>query len=305
MTTTTTGRPTTSCFAKHRGPGRLQRASCARGWTRSSPGVILRRRTTGGPRRSPWAAFVVPRESRSDFDFMSGAQPRLRVSVMRVLVVEDDKKIASFVSRGLKEAGYAVDVADRGDDGLHVGLNNGYDVAVVDLMLPGLDGLNVIERWRAQKVKMPVLILSAKRSVDDRVKGLQAGSDDYLTKPFAFSELLARIQALVRRATQTAEPTSLTYADLTVDLLSREVTRGGRKIELQAREFSLLEYLLRNAGRVVSKTMILEHVWDYAFDPKTNVIDVLVSRLRSKIDRDFDRKLIHTMRGFGYVLKAR
>jgi two-component system, OmpR family, response regulator len=153
---------------------------------------------------------------------------------MRVLVVEDDKKIASFVSRGLKEAGYAVDVADRGDDGLHAGLNNGYDVAVVDLMLPGLDGLNVIERWRAQKVKMPVLILSAKRSVDDRVKGLQAGSDDYLTKPFAFSELLARIQALVRRATQTAEPASLTYADLTVDLLSREVTRGGRRIELQA-----------------------------------------------------------------------
>ena len=150
---------------------------------------------------------------------------------------------------------------------------------------------------------MPVLILSAKRSVDDRVKGLQVGGDDYLTKPFAFSELLARIQALVRRATQTAEPTTLTYGDLTVDLLSREVTRGGQRIELQAREFSLLEYLLRNAGRVVSKTMILEHVWDYAFDPKTNVIDVLVSRLRSKIDRDFDRKLIHTMRGFGYVLK--
>ena len=222
---------------------------------------------------------------------------------MRVLVVEDDQKIASFVSRGLKEAGYAVDVADRGDDGLHFGLNNSYDMAVVDLMLPGLDGLNVIERWRAQKVKMPVLILSAKRSVDDRVKGLQVGGDDYLTKPFAFSELLARIQALVRRSTQTAEPTTLNYADLTVDLLSREVTRGGQKIELQAREFSLLEYLLRNAGRVVSKTMILEHVWDYAFDPKTNVIDVLVSRLRSKIDRDFEQKLIHTMRGFGYVLK--
>jgi heavy metal response regulator len=222
---------------------------------------------------------------------------------MRVLVLEDDKKIASFVSRGLKEAGHAVDVAERGDDGLQLGLHNHYDVAIVDLMLPGLDGLGVIERWRAQKVKTPVIILSAKRSVDDRVKGLQVGGDDYLTKPFAFSELLARIQALVRRSTQTTEPTTLTYADLTLDLLSREVRRGGRRIELQAREFALLEYLLRNAGRVVSKTMILEHVWDYNFDPKTNVIDVLVSRLRSKIDREFDRKLILTMRGFGYVLK--
>jgi len=222
---------------------------------------------------------------------------------MRVLVVEDDQKIASFVARGLKEAGYAVDVAARGDDGLHLGLQNPYDIAVVDLMLPGLDGLSVIERWRAEQVKTPVIILSAKRSVDDRVKGLQAGSDDYLTKPFAFSELLARIQAHLRRATQTAAPTTLTCGDLTMDMLTREVTRGGRRIELQAREFSLLEYLLRNAGRVVSKTMILEHVWDYAFDPQTNVVDVLVSRLRSKIDRDFERKLIHTMRGFGYVLK--
>jgi DNA-binding response OmpR family regulator len=222
---------------------------------------------------------------------------------MRVLVVEDDKKIASFVARGLKEAGHAVDTAERGDDALHLGLNNHYDVAIVDLMLPGVDGLSLIECWRAKKVKTPVIILSAKRSVDDRVKGLQVGGDDYLTKPFAFSELLARVQALVRRSSQTVEPSTLTYADLTLDLLSREVTRGGRKIELQAREFALLEYLLRNAGRVVSKTMILEHVWDYHFDPKTNVIDVLVSRLRGKIDRDFDRKLIHTMRGFGYVLK--
>jgi two-component system, OmpR family, response regulator len=222
---------------------------------------------------------------------------------MRVLVVEDDKKIASFVTRGLKEAGHAVDTADRGDDALHLGLNNHYDVAIVDLMLPAVDGLSLIECWRAKKVKTPVIILSAKRSVDDRVKGLQVGGDDYLTKPFAFSELLARVQALVRRSSQTVEPSTLTYADLTLDLLSREVTRDRRKIELQAREFALLEYLLRNAGRVVSKTMILEHVWDYHFDPKTNVIDVLVSRLRGKIDRDFDRKLIHTMRGFGYVLK--
>ena len=224
---------------------------------------------------------------------------------MRLLVVEDDKKIASFVSRGLKEAGYVVDIAERGDDAFQSALHNHYDVAIIDLMLPGLDGLSLIERLRAQKVKMPVIILSAKRSVDDRVKGLQVGGDDYLTKPFAFSELLARIQALVRRSSAISEPTTLTHGDLTLDLLSREVTRGGRKIELQAREFALLEYLLRNAGRVVSKTTILEHVWDYNFDPKTNVIDVLVSRLRSKVDRDFDRKLIHTMRGFGYVLKAK
>jgi DNA-binding response OmpR family regulator len=223
---------------------------------------------------------------------------------MRVLVVEDDRKIAGFISKGLREAGFAVDVAERGDEGFALGLNNSYDVAIVDLMLPGLDGLSLIERWRAQRVKMTVLILSAKHSVDDRVRGLRAGGDDYLTKPFAFSELLARVQAHIRRATQNSEPTTLSYADLTLDLLTLEVTRSGKKIELQAREFSLLEYLLRNAGRVVSKTMILEHVWDYAFDPKTNVIDVLVSRLRSKIDRDFSPKLIHTMRGFGYVLKA-
>jgi DNA-binding response OmpR family regulator len=197
-----------------------------------------------------------------------------------------------------------VDVAERGDDGLHRGLSNSYDAAIVDLMLPGLDGLSMIERWRAQRVKTPVIILSAKRSVDDRVRGLRAGGDDYLTKPFAFSELLARVQALIRRSTQSAEPTTLTYADLTLDLLTREVTRAGKRIELQAREFALLEYLLRNAGRVVSKTMILEHVWGYAFDPKTNLVDVLVSRLRSKIDRDFSQKLIQTMRGFGYVLKA-
>jgi DNA-binding response OmpR family regulator len=223
---------------------------------------------------------------------------------MRILIVEDDSKIAAFIGQGLKEAGFAVDVAERGDDGLHFGLNNNYDAAIVDLMLPGLDGLTMIERWRAQRVKIPVIILSAKRSVDDRVRGLRAGGDDYLTKPFAFSELLARVQALIRRSTQQAEPTSLAYGDLTLDLLTRDVTRSGKKIELQAREFALLEYLLRNAGRVVSKTMILEHVWDYAFDPKTNVVDVLVCRLRNKIDRDFSLKFIHTMRGFGYVLKS-
>ena len=222
---------------------------------------------------------------------------------MRVLVVEDDKKIAAFISKGLKEAGFAVDSVGDGEDALHGGLNNHYDAAVVDLMLPKLDGLSVIERWRSQKVKTPVLILSAKRSVDDRVKGLQAGGDDYVTKPFAFSELLARVQALIRRSTQTSEPTALNFADLTLDLLKREVRRGDKLIDLQAREFSLLEYLMRNAGRVVSKTMILEHVWDYAFDPSTNVVDVLVCRLRNKIDREFEPKLLHTLRGAGYVLK--
>jgi DNA-binding response OmpR family regulator len=226
-----------------------------------------------------------------------------RSKAMRLIVVEDDKKIATFITKGLKEAGYAVDCLDNGDDALHHGLNNNYDAAVMDLMLPELDGLSVIERWRAQKVKTPVLILSAKRSVDDRVKGLQAGGDDYLTKPFAFSELLARVQALIRRSSQASDPTTLSFADLTLNLLTREVHRGEKKIELQAREFSLLEYLLRNVGRVVSKTMILEHIWDYAFDPATNVVDVLVCRLRNKVDREFEPKLIHTLRGAGYVLK--
>ena len=171
-------------------------------------------------------------------------------------------------------------------------------------MLPKLDGLSLIQQLRAKGSRTPVLILSAKASVDDRVKGLQAGSDDYLTKPFAFSELLARIQALIRRATQTAEPTRLVVGDLSVDLLTREVQRAGEKIELQPREFSLLEYLMRNANRTVTKTMILEHIFDYSFDPQTNVVDVLVHRLREKIDRDFEPKLLHTVRGMGYVLKA-
>lgn len=222
---------------------------------------------------------------------------------MRILVIEDDKKLASFVAKGLKEAGYAVDVCENGDDGLHMGLSNVYDAAVVDIMLPELDGLSLIERWRAQKIKTPVIILSAKRTVDDRIKGLQAGGDDYLTKPFSFSELLARLLALIRRATQTTEPTTLNFGDLTLNLLTREVTRGGRKIDLQSREFALLEYLMRSPGRVLSKTMILEHVWDDAFNPQTNVVDVLVCRLRNKVDREADRKLIHTLRGAGYVLK--
>jgi len=223
---------------------------------------------------------------------------------MRILIVEDDQKISDLLAKGLREVGYAVDQVGDGDEGMYFGLDNPYDAAVLDIMLPTRDGLSILERWRAEKVKTPVLILSAKRSVSDRVKGLQAGGDDYLTKPFAFAELLARVQALIRRSSDASEPTSLSCADLTLDLLSREVTRGEKRVELQAREFSLLEYLLRNAGRVVSKTMILEHIWDYAFDPQTNVVDVLVCRLRSKIDRDFDPKLIHTLRGAGYVLRS-
>jgi len=222
---------------------------------------------------------------------------------VRILLVEDDIKIASFITKGLKAAGYAVDHATDGEEGLHLALTEPYDTAIIDLMLPKRDGLSLIETMRKEKIRTPVIILSAKGSVDDRVKGLQTGSDDYLTKPFAFSELLARVQALMRRATGLAEPTRLTVGDLSVNLLTREVTRGARKIELQPIEFSLLEYLMRSAGRVVSKTMIMEHVWDYNFDPQTNVVEVRISRLRDKIDRGVDKKLIHTVRGVGYVLK--
>jgi two-component system OmpR family response regulator len=223
------------------------------------------------------------------------------MNAMRILVVEDDKKIASFVVNGLKQSGFAVDHSVDGEDGLIHAQTIAYDAAVVDLMLPKLDGLKLIQQLRAQGKPMPILILSAKASVDDRVRGLQAGGDDYLTKPFAFSELLARIQALIRRATQTPEPTRLTVGDLTLDLLSREVKRGGEKIELQPREFSLLEYLMRHANRPVTKTMILEHIFDYSFDPQTNVVDVLVHRLRNKVDKD--KAMLHTLRGVGYVLR--
>jgi two-component system OmpR family response regulator len=223
---------------------------------------------------------------------------------VRVLLVEDDLTIAFFISKGLKEVGYAVDHAKDGQEGLDLALSAPYDAAIVDIMLPGLDGLTLIETMRQHRVNTPVLILSARRSVSDRVKGLQRGGDDYLTKPFSFSELLARVQALIRRASHGSEPTRLVVADLTMDLLTREITRGDERIELQLREFSLLEYLMRNPGRVISKTMILEHVWNYGFDPQTNVVDVLISRLRSKVDKGFERKLIHTIRGVGYVLKA-
>jgi two-component system OmpR family response regulator len=224
---------------------------------------------------------------------------------VRALIVEDDATIAEFVAKGLREAGFAVDTAGDGEAGLRLALAAPYDVAVIDLMLPGLDGLGLIQAMRARGARTPVLILSARHSVDDRVRGLELGGDDYLTKPFAFAELLARVQALVRRASGAPASSTLTVGDLSLDLLSRRATRGGRELPpLRPREFALLEYLMRNAGRVVSKTMILAHVWDYSFDPRTNVVDVLVFRLRDKIDKGFDPKLIHTERGMGYVLKV-
>jgi two-component system OmpR family response regulator len=223
---------------------------------------------------------------------------------VRALLVEDDATIAEFVTRGLREAGFAVDHESDGEIGLAAASRTAYDVAIVDLMLPRRDGLSLIDELRRQGIATPVLILSARRSVDDRVAGLQRGGDDYLTKPFAFAELLARVQALVRRATRTPEPTTLTVADLSLDLLSRRVTRAGQAIDLRPREFALLEYLMRNAGKVVSKTMILSHVWEYNFDPQTNIVDVLVSRLREKVDWRFEKKLLHTVRGVGYVLRA-
>jgi two-component system, OmpR family, response regulator len=230
---------------------------------------------------------------------------------MRVLIVEDDSTIADFVAKGLAEAGYAVDIASDGERGFEMATgrspggdqNGAYDVAIVDLMLPKLDGLTLIDRMRARNIRTPVLILSAQRTVDDRVRGLQAGGDDYLTKPFAFAELVARVQALIRRATGATEPTRLSVRDLTLDLLTRRTERAGKSLDLRPREFALLEYLMRNPGRVLSKTMILSHVWGYNFNPGTNVVDVLVSRLRDKIDRDFEPKLLHTVRGVGYVLK--
>ena len=225
-------------------------------------------------------------------------------TAMRVLLVEDDATIASFVLKGLREAGFAADRARDGKEGLEMALAQPYDAAVVDLMLPGLDGLELIETLRQRGVRTPVLILSARRSVDDRVKGLETGGDDYLTKPFAFAELLARVQALIRRSSAAVEPARLAAGDLELDLLSRQARRAGRAIELRPRELALLEYLLRNAGRVVSKTMIMAHVYDYRFDPRTNVVDVLVHRLREKVDKGQDVRLIKTVRGMGYVVEA-
>jgi len=225
-------------------------------------------------------------------------------ALVRVLVVEDDKKIASFVTGGLKQSGFAVDHCADGEHAYALASATPYDVAVIDVMIPKMDGISLVQSLRNDGIKMPIIFLSAKGSVEDRVKGLQSGGDDYLTKPFSFAELLARIQALLRRTTQAgSEPTRLNAADLTMDLLTREVVRDGQKIELQPREFALLEYLLRNSGKVVTKAMILEHIFDYSFDPQTNVVDVLVHRLRGKVDKEFPKKLIQTYRGMGYALK--
>ncbi|MGK5092084.1 response regulator [Deltaproteobacteria bacterium TL4] len=224
---------------------------------------------------------------------------------MRILLIEDNAQTSSFILKGLKEEGFAVDCASDGEEGLHLALTISYDTVVADIMLPKLNGLMVIEEMRSKGINTPVIVLSAKNSVDDRVKGLQSGGDDYLVKPFAFSELVARIHALIRRSTQSGEPTMLSISDLNIDLVRRKVFRGGIEIQLQPKELALLEYLMRNIGRVVSKTMIVEHVWDYNFDPQTSVVETRISRLRDKVDRPFASNLIHTIRGIGYVLEQR
>ena len=221
----------------------------------------------------------------------------------RILVAEDDPDIGSLLDHYLRKAGFMATVVTSGRDVMPQLKREAPDLVVLDLMLPGLDGLGLIEELRRRRINVPVIILSAKRSVDDRVRGLQAGGDDYLTKPFAFEELLARVQALIRRATGAAEPTRLLVGELSLDLVPRKAERTGRVLELRPREFALLEYLMRNAGRVVSKAMILSHVFDYNFDPRTNVVDVLVHRLREKVDKGFPAPMLHTVRGMGYVLK--
>jgi two-component system OmpR family response regulator len=223
---------------------------------------------------------------------------------VHVLLIEDDSEAARFLVKGLRESGYVVDHAADGREGLSRATEGQFDLIVTDRMLPHIDGLAIIELMRGKGILTPVLVLSALGSVDDRIRGLKAGGDDYLTKPFAFAELLARVQALVRRATRAPEPTTLTVENVVLDLLSRKVTRDGKPLDLRPREFTLLEFLMRHAGHVVSKTMILSHVWEYNFDPQTNVVDVLVSRLREKVDRPFEKKLLHTVRGVGYVLRA-
>ena len=224
---------------------------------------------------------------------------------MKILLIEDDARTADFIQKGLRQAGYSTLHAPDGTEGLRMARTEPCDLAVIDVMLPGMDGFTVVEHLRGEGVKLPVIFLSARSNVEDRVRGLESGGDDYLVKPFAFSELLARIQALLRRSSAAAqgEPVKLTVADLTIDLLSRRVCRGDRRIDIQPMEFALLEYLARNAGRVVSKTMIMDHVWQYNFDPCTNVVETRICRLREKLDKPFPEKLLHTVRGFGYVLE--
>ncbi|MGK9231212.1 response regulator transcription factor [Inquilinus limosus] len=224
---------------------------------------------------------------------------------MRILVIEDDAQAAQYLTKGLRESGFVVDHAPDGPQGLFLATSETYDAMIVDRMLPGMDGLLIVETIRRNGNQTPVLFLSAMGQVDDRVRGLRAGGDDYLTKPYAFTELLARLEALLRRgAAPAAAQTELQIGDLRMDLLSRSVTRSGRKIDLQQREFQILEYLMRHSGQVVTRTMLLENVWNYHFDPQTNVIDVHISRLRQKIDRDFDTPLLQTVRGAGYCLRA-
>ena len=224
---------------------------------------------------------------------------------MKILLIEDDRKTADFIVKGLKQSGYTVEHCDNGLDGLFKATAEKFDAAVIDVMLPKLDGFAVIEEIRRKNITVPIIVLSAKNSVDDRIKGLEKGSDDYLVKPFAFSELLARIQALHRRASAIAEPSTLTVGDLKIELLSHKVYRCGERIDIQPLEYALLEYLMRHASRVVSKTMIMENVWEYNFDPQTNIVEARICRLREKIDRPFNTNLIHTVRGFGYVLEER
>ncbi len=224
---------------------------------------------------------------------------------MRILLAEDDRKTADFIVKGLKQAGCSVERCDNGADALLKAASEAYDAAVVDVMMPKLDGFSLIGEMRRRRIAIPVIVLSARSAVDDRIKGLQKGADDYMVKPFAFSELLARLQALVRRASSAAEPTALKVGDLQLDLLSRKVTRGGDKIDIQPLEYALLEYLMRNSGKVVSKTMITENVWEYNFDPQTNIVEARICRLRDKIDRPYKTSLIHTVRGFGYVLEEK
>ncbi|HOZ45763.1 MAG TPA: response regulator transcription factor [Candidatus Hydrogenedentes bacterium] len=224
---------------------------------------------------------------------------------MRLLVVEDDENVGQFIKSGLEKTGFSVDLVGDGQAGLEKTLALQYDVAIVDIMLPGLDGLSLIEEARRNQIRTPMLILSAKRTVDERVRGLQAGGDDYLVKPFAFAELVARVQALARRSQDQAEPTVFRVGDLTIDLVTRRASRGATEIELQTREFALLEYLMRNAGRVVARSMIMKDVWGYNYFPETNVIEVAVCRLRDKVDKGHDKTLIHTIRGVGYVMEER
>ncbi len=241
-----------------------------------------------------------PREHHRPFARAPGALPE-----MRVLIIEDDQQTLAYLKRGLEEAGHTVDQAADGREGMYLALEDRYDVAIIDRMLPGTDGLSIVRAMRASKIDTPVLILSALGEVDDRVQGLRAGGDDYLVKPFAFAELLARLDALTRRRDADAPETTLNVDELEMDLLSRTVKRGAKVINLQPREFRLLEYLMRHADQVVTRTMLLEGVWDYHFDPQTNIIDVHISRLRGKIDRDFDKPLIHTVRGAGYMLSGK